>query len=309
MLRGVRLRCPAISRWVEFCYSNPTRLYFSFHAWYLDDGTIVGDTMVVGKVLELIMEDRPGYGLHLNVDKTEVFWPKEDPRSRLACIFPPNIARPLHGAILYYAHMPSPSLRVYSTFLLTWLFVLLWSVLSLLLNQDSVTDNGDLPPYPLHLGGLGVYSTSDVLNYTFLASRLQSADLQTKLIRHTGIVSPGPIFDDALSVFNTSMEIDLLSNPSEIAAPKLIKKMADIYFTRVTKNADSTFSLSSRQMALWTSQRGDHTSDWLRTIPISGLEQTMNGKTYRCVLCYRLGIPLFSGSKPCSACVETKESL
>ncbi|GJZ39178.1 hypothetical protein Tco_0585741 [Tanacetum coccineum] len=28
----------------------------------------------------------------------------------------------------------------------------------------------------------------------------------------------------------------------------------------------------------------------------------MNGKTYRCVLCYRLGILLFSVSKPCSAC-------
>ncbi|GJZ44555.1 hypothetical protein Tco_0591810 [Tanacetum coccineum] len=28
----------------------------------------------------------------------------------------------------------------------------------------------------------------------------------------------------------------------------------------------------------------------------------MNGKTYRCVLCYRLGVPLFSVSKPCSAC-------
>ncbi|GJW55617.1 hypothetical protein Tco_0099702 [Tanacetum coccineum] len=125
---------------------------------------------------------------------------------------------------------------------------------------------------------------------------------RNKLIRYTGIVSPGPIFDDALSVFNTSMETDLLSNPSEIAAPKLMKKMADIYFTPVTKNAESTFSLSPRQMALWTSQREDHTSNWLRTVLIFGLGQTMNGKTYRCVLCYRLGIPLFSGSKPCSAC-------
>ncbi|GJS62512.1 hypothetical protein Tco_0657296 [Tanacetum coccineum] len=52
--------------------------------------------------------------------------------------------------------------------------------------------------------------------------------------------------------------------------------MADIYFTRVTKNAESAFSLSSRQMALWTSQKEDHTSDWLRTVPIFGLEQTMN---------------------------------
>nr|GEX71013.1 ABC transporter A family member 9-like [Tanacetum cinerariifolium] len=30
--------------------------------------------------------------------------------------------------------------------------------------------------------------------------------------------------------------------------------------------------------------------------------QTMNGKTYRCVLCYRLGVPIFSVSKLCSAC-------
>ncbi|GJX08083.1 hypothetical protein Tco_0196015 [Tanacetum coccineum] len=29
-------------------------------------------------------------------------------------------------------------------------------------------------------------------------------------------------------------------------------------------------------MALWTFQREDHTSDWLRTVPISGLGQTMN---------------------------------
>nr|GFD30787.1 hypothetical protein [Tanacetum cinerariifolium] len=139
MLRKVRLRSLAISRWVEFCYSNPARLYYkehtlwscqgvqqddplgpllfslvlhplickirdslslSFHDWYLDDGTIIEDTLVVGKVLELIIEDRPGCGLHLNVHKTKVFWPKEDPRIRLAGIFPPNIARPLHGVKL-----------------------------------------------------------------------------------------------------------------------------------------------------------------------------------------------------------------
>ncbi|GJT56715.1 retrotransposon protein, putative, ty1-copia subclass [Tanacetum coccineum] len=159
-----------------------------------------------------------------------------------------------------------------------------------------------LATLPFTFGRLGVYSAGDVLNYAFLASRLQSASLQTKLLRHTGIVSPGPIFNDALSVFNTSMKTDLLSNPSKTAVLKLMKKMTDIYFTQVTKNAESTFSLSPRQMALWTSQKEDHTSDWLRMVPISGLGQTMNGKTYRCVLCYRLGISLFSVSKPCSAC-------
>ncbi|GJS70528.1 hypothetical protein Tco_0703369 [Tanacetum coccineum] len=94
--------------------------------------------------------------------------------------------------------------------------------------------------------GLRVYSAGDVLNYAFLASRLQSAGLQSKLLQHTGIIAFRPNFDDALCVFNTSMETDFLSNPSEIAAPKLMKKMED------------------------------HTSDWLRTVPISGLGQTMN---------------------------------
>ncbi|GJV46008.1 hypothetical protein Tco_1430544 [Tanacetum coccineum] len=46
----------------------------------------------------------------------------------------------------------------------------------------------------------------------------------------------------------------------------------------------------------------DHTSDWLRVVPISGLGQTLNGRTYRCVLCYRLGALLFSVLKQCSAC-------
>ncbi|GJX62813.1 hypothetical protein Tco_0295713 [Tanacetum coccineum] len=119
------------------------------------------------------------------------------------------------------------------------------SVLLLLLDQGLVTGNGGLPPYPLPLGGLGVYCAGNVLNYSFLASRLQSASLQTKLLRLAGIVDFGPFFDDALCVFNTTIETGLLSNPSEIAASKLMKKLADIYFTRVTNTTESTFFLIS----------------------------------------------------------------
>ncbi|GKD89364.1 putative reverse transcriptase domain-containing protein [Tanacetum coccineum] len=202
MLCEVHLRFPAISRWVEFCYSNPTRLYcrehtlwscqgvqqgdpfgpllfslvlhplickirdsFSIylHAWYLDDGTIVGDTMVVGKVLELIMKDGPRCGQLLNVDKTEVFWSKEDPRSRLA-------------------------------------------------------------------------------GYTF-----------------TMRTCPPRVFESAQRSFNMALRFSL-----------------ERIITASGLGFESTFSLSHRQMALWTSQRDDHTSDWLMTVPISGLGQTMN---------------------------------
>ena len=79
------------------------------------------------------------------------------------------------------------------------------------------------------------------------------------------------------------------------------------YFTKVAQTVETTYSLSPRQVALWKSQQRVHTSDWLRVVPISGLGQTMNGKTYRCVLCYRLGVPLFSVSGPCSACSRVFE--
>ena len=111
-----------------------------------------------------------------------------------------------------------------------------------------------LATLPFAFGGLGVYSAGDALYYAFLASRLQSAKLQTKLLGHSGIVTSGSSFDEALCAFNAKTENDLLSNPDEIAAPKLMKKLADIYFTRVTQMAESTFRLSSRQMALWRSQ-------------------------------------------------------
>ncbi|GKB03330.1 hypothetical protein Tco_0831419 [Tanacetum coccineum] len=39
-----------------------------------------------------------------------------------------------------------------------------------------------LATLPFAFGGLGVYSAGDVLNYAFVASRLQSATLQTKLL-------------------------------------------------------------------------------------------------------------------------------
>ncbi|GJR00110.1 hypothetical protein Tco_0523094 [Tanacetum coccineum] len=107
-----------------------------------------------------------------------------------------------------------------------------------------------LATLPFAFGGLGVYCAGDILNYTFLASRLQSAILQTKLLQHSCIVANGLAFNDALCAFNTKMEIGLLSNTSQITSPKLTKKLADIYFTRVTQTAESTFSLSSRQMAL-----------------------------------------------------------
>ncbi|GJZ40626.1 hypothetical protein Tco_0587512 [Tanacetum coccineum] len=216
---------------------------YCLHTWYLDDGTIVGDTLFKGKVLEFKIEDGPRRGLHLNVDKTEFFWPKEDPRSMIKGVFPPNIARPLHGVKLL-----AGSASVDFDF--SCEFVMKRSAKSIglmdvvakindpqceLMLLRACTDISKLY-FDMRTCSLRVFEMAqrsfdadlrcalerivtasgpgfgDVLNYAFLASRLQSASLQTKLLRYPGIVSSRPTFDDALCVFNTSMETDLLSN-------------------------------------------------------------------------------------------------
>ncbi|KAL8151081.1 hypothetical protein V2J09_020889, partial [Rumex salicifolius] len=135
MLSEVRCCFPSLSPWVEFCYEHPARLYYDeasllscqgdplgplmfaltlhplvhrineecnleFMAWYLDDGTIIGDTAQVLDALHLIIKEGSSMGLHLNVEKTEIFWPNPDPRSNDPMLFSQKIARPLDGVKL-----------------------------------------------------------------------------------------------------------------------------------------------------------------------------------------------------------------
>ncbi|XP_026395904.1 uncharacterized protein LOC113290525 [Papaver somniferum] len=139
LIKEVRLQYPGISRWVEFCYLRPTKLYYDqfilsyafgvqkgdplgpllfaltlhplvktiassckldLHAWYLDDGAIIGDTIEVAKALRIIEIEGPGRGLHININKTEVFCPSIDPRSIADGVFPLDIGGPSNGVKL-----------------------------------------------------------------------------------------------------------------------------------------------------------------------------------------------------------------
>ncbi|GKA30369.1 putative reverse transcriptase domain-containing protein, partial [Tanacetum coccineum] len=277
MLEEVRLRCPAISRWVEFCYSNPTRLYYGEHsmwscqgvqqsdplgpllfflvlhppickirdsfnlclrAWYLDDVTIVGDTLVVGKVLELITEDGLRCGLHLNVDKTELFWPKEDLRSRLEGVFPPNISLPLYGVKLLGGLISvdvdfSSALvtkRVSKTIgLLDTIAKINDPQCELLLIRACARISKlyfsmrTCPPRVFESAQLSFdMALRSTLERIVTASGPGFGDWKWRLrtlpfaFGGLGVYSAafGSTFDDALCVFNSAMEIDFLSNPS-----------------------------------------------------------------------------------------------
>ncbi|GJU10259.1 hypothetical protein Tco_1132655 [Tanacetum coccineum] len=144
----------------------------SLQAWYLDDGTIIGDTLIVGKVLELIMEDGPSYFsselVMKRVTKTIVLMDTvesiNDPQFELLLL------RACVGISKLYFAMRTCSPPVFEMAQRSF-DVALCSALE-----------------------------RDVLNYAFLASRFQSASLQTNPLRHSIIVVSGSTFDDALCV-------------------------------------------------------------------------------------------------------------
>ncbi|KAJ0482043.1 putative reverse transcriptase domain-containing protein [Helianthus annuus] len=139
LLREVHRHCPSIFPWVQFLYAQPARLYVGndriraftgvqqgdplgpllfalalhplvlqvqencklpFHAWYLDDGTVIGDVVQVAKALEIIGSEGPALGLQLNIRKTEVFWPTCNGVKVQPGLFPSEIGRPERGVKL-----------------------------------------------------------------------------------------------------------------------------------------------------------------------------------------------------------------
>ncbi|GJT15865.1 putative reverse transcriptase domain-containing protein [Tanacetum coccineum] len=272
MFHEVCLRCPAISRWVDFVYYNPAKLYYgehtlwscqgvqqgdplgpllfflvlhplickirdsfslSLHAWYLDDGTIIGDTVIVGKILELIMEDGPRCGLQLNVDKTKVFWPKEDPRSRL------TVAKTI-GLMDAIAKINDPQCDL------------------LLLRSCT--------------GIFRLYFIMRTCPPRFFESAQHSFDvaLRSSLERIVTALKSG--FGDwqwRLAALPLALEWAWCLFCGECFT-KLWLSCIRLQSKRTSTN---TFDIL---IALWTSQSEDHTSDWLRTFPISGLGKTMN---------------------------------
>ncbi|XP_052625610.1 uncharacterized protein LOC128132729 [Lactuca sativa] len=139
LLHEVKKMCPSISLLVNFLYGQAARLYIGaqhrwsatgvqqgdplgpllfdlvlhslvqkirdnckllLHAWYLDDGTFIGDSEEVARVLNIIRLHGPGLGLELNIKKTEIFWPSCDGRKLRADLFLMDIGRPSLGVKL-----------------------------------------------------------------------------------------------------------------------------------------------------------------------------------------------------------------
>ncbi|GJZ69890.1 putative reverse transcriptase domain-containing protein [Tanacetum coccineum] len=312
LLEETRVRCPSISPWVEFCYARPARLYYddsvlwscqgvqqgdplgpllfalalhplvqtinqscelTLQAWYLDDGTIVGDTLMVAKALDIIKTDGPARGLFLNVDKTELFWPVEDPRSRAEGVFPINISRPLDGVKLlggsvsldegfcwdlalkmvsktislmeaiHKLHNPQRELFFLRNYVgvAKLSYALRTCSIFYLLEAQVQFDHA------LRASLEKIVTTSgpagDIGKYALLASRLQTSALQVKILMKTVIESEGSSFKHALDAFNITCNVDVLSVITCTSAPQMMKNLAKCYFRVIEKGLISKLSV------------------------------------------------------------------
>ncbi|GJR09741.1 RNA-directed DNA polymerase, eukaryota, reverse transcriptase zinc-binding domain protein [Tanacetum coccineum] len=293
LLEETRVQCLSISPWVEFCYARPAGLCYDESvlvscqgAWYLDDGTIVGDTLMVAKAIDIIKTDGPTRGMFLNVDKPELFWHVDDPRSKAEGVFPINISRSLNSVKLLGGSVSLDEgfcrdlalKRVSKTISLVEAIHKLYDPqcdLLFLCNCVGVaklsyalrTWFGDwqwrLATLPIKLGGLGILSAGDISKYAFLASRLQTSALQAKILMKSGIDSEGSSFKHAFDAFNTTCNVDV---------------------------------------SILSCIRASHAHDFLFTIPIDGLGHRMKHHQFCSVLCYRLSVPMFFEGSLCPSC-------
>ncbi|GJW49080.1 hypothetical protein Tco_0090431 [Tanacetum coccineum] len=67
---------------------------------YIDDGTVIGDSEEVSKVLDVIKVCGPGLSLELNIKITEIFWPSCNGMKLREGLFPIDIRRPSSGVKL-----------------------------------------------------------------------------------------------------------------------------------------------------------------------------------------------------------------
>ncbi|GJR38451.1 putative reverse transcriptase domain-containing protein [Tanacetum coccineum] len=356
-LHKVWTRWPSISLWVDFLYGQSTRLYvgddhiwsttgvqqgdplgpllFSlvlhplvhrikdcwqllFHAWYLDDGTIIGDTKEVAKAIDIIKAEGPCLGLELNIKKTEVFWSSFNGVKVKDGLFPRDIGRPtlgvklLEGAVSQDAGFISslavkrasraveqmsllPSLRDPQSELL--LLPSCMGVAKLLFGLRTIAS------LPIRFGGLGLCSAEDVSTYAFVASRAQSWSLQDHILQGCGIDGADSDYGYALDRVRMSLpEFDLSGFSNKDTAPKAQNVLACALFSEIVKSLGVSFDLSPRQKAVVECLRAPRAQNFLTVIPIEGLGQHMSALEYRTILKYRLMIPLFSVDEPCPVC-------
>ncbi|XP_076897210.1 uncharacterized protein LOC143550455 [Bidens hawaiensis] len=318
LLNEVRKMCPSISAWVDFLYGQPARLYVGndniwsstgvqqgdplgpllfalvlhplvhrirdrcellFHAWYLDDGTLIGDATQTQEGLIPREIGKPVHGVKLlggavsrneefisglalkrakrAVEIMECLKGLRDPQSELlllrSCM---GVAKLLFGLRTCQPSYVGGAVSVFDTGL-----------------RKAIEDNvvcggaffGDLQwrlaSLPTRFGGLGICSAEDASSYAFVASRAQSWVLQDHILRECG----GGLFDSDYTLHSSLPDLDL----------------GGFYFKDTATPKAQNF--------------------WRMPYMVKSSRQ-LKRMEYRAILKYRLMVPLYPVDDPCPVC-------
>ncbi|XP_026436600.1 uncharacterized protein LOC113334597 [Papaver somniferum] len=357
LIREVRSKCPSISRWVEFCYPKPARLYYNDYTLTSSQGVKQGDTMEVSKALQMIRTDGPSSGLCLNIYKTDVFWTTMDPRSSMDGVFPRGIGRPSDGvkllgrpvslstqfcsdmvlarvelmecikrlqdpqcelllvrncagvSKLYFTMRTTnpQALRAAKSRLDQYLQLFLWYL---------ITGDGAgygllqhrIATLPIKDGGLGVYIMEDTTQYCYVASYFRTQHLQSTILGNNTNSDVSPHYQHALENYMNVCNLSPSTFSINDAAPQPMHFLAVRFFEAIKREIPNTFHMSERDSILWQSNRLANAQDYLKAIPIAGLNHAIGPRQFRSVLQYRYGIPLFEEDSTCACCNRIMDS-
>ncbi|KAJ0843465.1 putative reverse transcriptase domain, exostosin [Helianthus annuus] len=355
LLCEVRKRCPSISTWVDFLYGQPARLYVRdefiwsttgvqqgdplgpllfalvlhplvhrirdrckllFHAWYLDDGTLIGDATQVTNALDIIRAEGPSLGLQLNIKKAEVFWPTCNGVKVQEGLFPRGIGRPVLGVKLLGGAVSRDSEFISSMALkrANCAVELMRCLKRLRDPQSELLLLRSCMGVAKLLFGLRTCQASLVGGAVSVFDKgLRGAledivgpilGLQDHILRECG----GDVLDSdyrsALDLLHSSLpDLDIGGfYIKDTAPPKSQKILANALYGEIVKRFEEKFVLYPRQRVVFECLRAPHAQDFLPVAPIEGLSQHMSAVEYRAILRYRLMIPLFPVDEPCSVC-------
>ncbi|GJU02686.1 putative reverse transcriptase domain-containing protein [Tanacetum coccineum] len=298
-----------------------------FHAWYLDDGTIIGDTKEVAKAIDIIRAEGPRLGLELNIKKTEVFWPSCNGVKVKEGLFLRDIGRPtlgvklLGGAVSRDAGFIS-SLAVKRASRAVELMSLLSSLrdpqseLLLLRSCMGVAKLlfGLRTCQPMYIGeAVSIFDNGlrRAIEAIVVCGGPFFGDFQWRLaslpIRFGGL---GLCSAEDVSTYafvasraqSWSLQDHILQGCGIDGADSDYGYALDRVRIEIVKSLGVSFDLSPRQKAVVECLRAPRAQNFLTVIPIEGLGQHMSALEYRTILKYRLMIPLFPVDEPCPVC-------
>ncbi|GJR21241.1 putative reverse transcriptase domain-containing protein [Tanacetum coccineum] len=272
------------------------------HVWYLDDGTVIGDSEEVARVLDIIKVSGPVLGLELNIKKTEIFWPSCNGMKLREGLFPVDIRRPSSGVKLLRGAVSRDTdfisglamRRAVNAIDLMGLLSQLHDPQSeLLLLRSCMVENivvcggpffGDLQwqlaSLPIRFGGLD------------------------HILRDSGICGMDDDYVSALACLrDTIPSFDFSGFTNKDIVPfKAQQILANVLFSEMVKDMKVHFDMTMRQKAVFECLRAPHAQDFLLAITIYGLGQHMSPVEYRTILKHRLMIPLFPVDAICPVC-------